>query len=312
MKKWLGFWALGIIWGSSFLLIRIGVGELNPFELVFIRTGIAAVGLNLVLLARGKHLPLDGKVLGPLALIGLGNTAIPFALITWGETSVDSGLASVLQATASLFTLAIAHFYFADERITPQRIGGLMAGFVGVVILASRSWVDGQLVTGTLLGQLAIVLACVFYAAFTVYSRKVINNKIEPLMVSSGAMTFAALASGAAMLISPSLGGRPLISPAEMSPDVLGAVVLLGVLNTFIAYLIFYSLVPALGAARTSMVTYVTPPVGLFLGVLFLNEPMDARLLLGAAMIFVGIAIVNLKLRRTPVEPAPMVQQEAQ
>lgn len=309
MAKWAGFWLLGLIWGSSFLLIRIGVQELNQYQVVFIRTLIAAVGLNIVLLLRGKRLPTDWKSIRPLIVIGVGNTAIPFMLITWGEKSVESGLASVLQATASLFTLVIAHFVFQDERITPQRIAGLVLGFFGVVVLASRSWVDGQVITGDLLGQLAIVVASLFYAMFTVYSRKV-GYGMEPIVISSGAMTTAAVVTGLLTLASPLLGESAPKALSDLSSDVLFSVLVLGFLNTFIAYLIFYELVPRLGAARTSMVTYVVPVVGLFLGAVFLDEILDSRLLLGAALIFAGIGVVNLKgFRRR--NPAVAAMQEA-
>ncbi len=297
MRKWAGFWLLGLIWGSSFLLIRISVEELNQFQIVFIRTGIAAIGLNAILLLRGKRLPTDWRSLRSLILIGLGNTTIPFILITWGEKTVESGLASVLQSTASLFTLVIAHFAFTDERINAQKILGIATGFAGVLLLASRSWGEGQVITGDLLGQLAIVVASLFYGMFTVYSRKVCYN-LEPITVSAGAMTTAAIASGILTFASPLFGGPAPTPLGELSSNVLFSVLLLGVLNTFIAYLIYYSLVQGLGAARTSMVTYVVPPVGLMLGVIFLNEVLDARLLVGALIIFLGIAIVNIRLRK--------------
>jgi drug/metabolite transporter (DMT)-like permease len=305
MAKWAGFWLVSLIWGSSFLLIRISVEELNQFQIVFIRTGIAALGLNLVLLLRGKRLPTNWQALRSLILIGLGNTTIPFLLITWGEKSVESGLASVLQATTSLFGLIIAHFAFADERMNAQKVVGIIAGFIGVIILSSRSWAAGEVVTGDLLGQGAIVIASLFYAIFTVYSRKVCYN-IEPMIVSTGAMTTAAISSGVLMFASPLFGGPAPTPLNEISSEVLNAVLLLGFVNTFVAYLIYYSLIPALGAARTTMVTYVVPPVGLLLGVIFLNEILDARLLIGAAMIFIAIAVVNLRFRRPkqPVEQA--------
>lgn len=299
MGKWASFWLLGLIWGSSFLLIRIGVEEVNEFQVVFIRTGIAAIGLNLVLLLRGKRLPKDWESLRSLILIGLGNTAIPFVLITWGEKTVESGLASVLQATASLFALVIAHFAFRDERINPQKIAGILLGFAGVTLLASRSWSDGQVATGDLIGQLAIVLASLFYGTFTVYSRKACTS-IEPIVVSAGAMTTAAIAAGILTFAAPLFGGPSPTPLGDLSGNVLFAVLMLGFVNTFIAYLIFYSLIPVIGAARTTMVTYVVPPVGLILGVIFLNEVLDIRLVLGAVLIFMGIGVVNWRFRRTP------------
>lgn len=305
MRKWAGFWLVGLIWGSSFLLIRVGVEEIAPFQLVFIRTGIAAVGLNIVMLLRGKRYPANLRALLPLLIIGIGNTALPFSLITWGEKSVESGLASVLQASASLFTLVIAHFTFADERITLQKALGLLLGFVGVIVLASRSWADGQLVTGNFLGQLAIIGASLCYATFTTYSRKVIQNRFEPIVVSAGAMTAAAVVSGIAMLVSPLFGGQPATPLADLSSEVLNSTLVLGLVNTFVAYLFYYWIVQELGAARASMVTYVVPAVGLALGVIFLNELLDLRLIIGAGLIFLAIAVVNVGGLRRLIAASP-------
>ena len=295
MRKWVGFWALGLIWGSSFLLIRVGVEELSPFQVVFIRTGIAALGLNGLLFLRGKHLPFNWRGLLPLIIIGIGNTTIPFSLITWGETNITSGLAAMLQSTASLFTLVLAHFFFADERITLQKIVGLSVGFFGVIVLASRSMTGGTIDVPQLLGSLSIVLASLFYANFTIYSRKQIQNRFEPIMVSTGAMTFAAISSGILMVIAPLVGGQAATPLNTVTTDVLGAVLLLGFTNTFIAYIIYYWIVRELGAARASMVTYVVPGVGLTLGAIVLHEIIDWRIILGALLIFCGIAIVNLR-----------------
>lgn len=135
MWKWMAFWLLGLIWGSSVMLIHIAVRELSPFQLVFIRTSIAAAGMNIVLLLSGKRLPLQPGKLLPLVAIGIGSTTIPFALVSWGEQNIDSGLASIMQSVEVLFTLVIAHFAFRDERITPEKFLGLGIGFIGVLVL---------------------------------------------------------------------------------------------------------------------------------------------------------------------------------
>jgi drug/metabolite transporter (DMT)-like permease len=307
VAKWAAFWVLGVVWGSSFLLIRVGVEAIHPFYIVFIRTGIAAVGLFLVVIARRRPIPRDWQTIKPLLILGVGNTAIPFTLISMGEKTVESGLASVLQATAALFGLIIAHFALADERITPQKLWGLIVGFVGVLVLASRNWQDGQIVTGGLLGQLAIVGASFFYASFTTYSRKVVGNSVEPMVIAAFAMMTAAFVELALILVSPLLGYEVPPVPADLTANVLFSVLLLGFLNTFFAYMLFYYIVRELGAAKSQMVTYVVPAVGLLLGVLLLNESMDIRLILGAALIFAGIGIVNLKIfqRQKSVTVAP-------
>jgi drug/metabolite transporter (DMT)-like permease len=257
-QAWGGFWLLALIWGSSFLFIRIGVEQLPPFQLVFIRTGIAAVGLTSVVYLRGKRLPSDWRGIGDLLFLGSVNTVVPFALITWGETRIESGLASVLQGTAALFTLLVAHFAFADERISWRKLAGLLIGFLGVVVLASRS-TAGQIeqsdATMHLLGQLAVIGASFCYALGGTYGRKAMQHRLDPIVVAAGSMTVAAVLSAGLAWLSPLLGGPAPVSLGQLTPGVLGAVLALGLVNTFGAYLIFYPLVSVLGAARTSMVT---------------------------------------------------------
>lgn len=298
MRVWAAFWMLGLIWGSSFMLIRIGVEIIHPVHLVFIRVGIAAVGMGIVLIVLRKPLPRNWRTLGWLALIGIGNTAIPFTLISWGEKTVESGLASVLQATAALFGLVVASIAFVDERITTQRVIGLLLGFAGIVVLAARNWQGGEIITGGLLGQMAIVCASMFYAVFTTVSRKVIQGNIQPIVVSACAMMSAALFEGAIILAASAAGLMPASIPTDTPPDVLASAIALGFVNTFLAYLLFYEVVQGLGASRATMVTYVVPVVGLILGVVFLNEQLDIYILGGAALIFTGIGVVNLKMFR--------------
>ena len=298
-RAWLGFWLLTLIWGSSFLFIRIGVEELSTFQLVFIRTAIAAVGLNLVLVFRGQRLPTDHAGIRDVIFLGVVNTVLPFALITWGEKSIESGLAALLQATSALFTLVVAHFTFADERITPRKVLGLLFGFAGVVVLASRSLGDDgpSAGAGRLLGQVAIVGASFCYAVGGTYSRRAMQQYLSPFVVAAGTMTVTAVLTGLLMYLVPFAGGAPPTALTALRPSVLAAVITLGLLNTFVAYLIFYSVIETLGAARASMVTYAIPAVGLALGTAFLDEPFDQRLMAGAVMIVGSIGIVNLPRR---------------
>jgi drug/metabolite transporter (DMT)-like permease len=312
-QAWAGFWALAVIWGSSFLLIRVGVAQVPPFQLVFLRTAIAALGFHAVLALRGLRLPDDLRRRGDLLMLGVVNTVVPFALITWGETRVESGLTSVLQGTAALFTMVLAHFAFVDERITPRKLTGLLVGFLGVVVLAGRSTMPGTApggVAGQLLGQAAIIGASLCYGIGGVYGRRAMQRQLDPMVVAAGAMTVAALLSGLIAWASPALGMPGPVSLGQLSPAVLGAVLALGVVNTFGAYLIFYPLMAVLGATRTSMVTYVIPVVGVLLGAFVLDERVDLLLLIGMALILGSIAIVNLNLGALMRRPAARVSAE--
>lgn len=186
MAVWAGFLTLGLIWGSSFLLIKVGVAELTPLQLVGLRIGTAAVAMLLTLYLTGHRFPRDRASVGGLVVAGLFNTAVPFFLITWGEQSIASGLATVLNATVPLFSLVIAHFALQDERITGMKVLGLVSGFVGIIVLASRS-LGQEEVTGSLAGQGAVLLAALCYAGTTVFVRRNLRH-LQPLVVSSGAL----------------------------------------------------------------------------------------------------------------------------
>lgn len=299
---WASFWTLGFIWGSSFLLIRIGVAEMSATQVVLTRTVVAAIGLNIVRIMRGVPMPRDWPTIRAFIFIGVGNVTIPYTLISLAEQNITSGMAAVLQATASLFTLVIAHFAFSDERITTKKIMGLTIGFSGIVVLSSQSFSGGELDSGMLLGQMGMVLASLFYATFITYSRKVIRRDVAPLVVASGTFIPAAVFSVLFVILEPLLGGRAFISPTELPLDLNLAVFGLGFVNTFIAYLFFYYIIQQLGAFRASMVTYIVPVVGLALGALVLSEEITVYMLAGATLIFTGIAIVNVRfddLRRS-------------
>lgn len=294
---WISFWILGFIWGSSFLLIRIGVDEMSATQLVLFRTSIAAIFLNIVLYLRGKRLPTDWPTVRALIIIGIGNATIPYTFISLGEQVISSGMAAVLQATASLFTLVIAHFAFSDERITRKKLIGLVVGFSGVIALSSNSIEGGQIDGEMLLGQLAIVAASLFYATFITYSRKVLKRDIEPLVISASTFIAASLCAVVFVLLEPVFGGRAFVPIDQLSSDALLTAFSLGFVNTFIAYMFFYFIIRELGAFRASMVTYVVPVVGLVLGWQLLDETVTASMLLGAGLIFTGIAIINLNRR---------------
>ncbi len=293
MAVGVGFLLLGTIWGSSFLLIKLGVAELTPLQLVAVRVVVAAVAMLITLRLTRQHFPPDRASRLRLAGVGLLNTAMPFVLITWGEQSIDSGLATVLNATVPLFSLVIAHFALQDERITPLKVLGLLFGFGGVVVLASRAISDGGR-TNNVGGQLAVLAASFCYAAAAVYMRRTLRH-LRPMVISSGALLSA---STIMVVITLLVDGVPDL--AHISGGAIAAVLVLGLVNTYIAYLLYYWIIDRWGATRATLVTYLMPPVGLTLGVVFLGEPLDALLIAGAVLIGIGVGLVNgRQIRRT-------------
>ena len=305
--KWIGFWVLGLIWGSSFLFIAIGVEMSQPIPARLHAHGHRGGGPQ-PRPVRARQAHSRGRLaLVPLLVLGIINITLPFGLITWGEQTVASGVASVLNSTVALFTLLVSALVFRQEAFTARKFIGLLIGFFGVVVLASRNFEGGVLQTSSLLGQAAILVAAVFYAFGGSYSYRLAVRWNDPQVVAAGSMIFAALSSGLLMMLAPLAGGPAPTPLAEIPANSLLAIIALGLFNTFIAYMIYYWIVRALGAARASMVTYVAPIVGLTLGALVLNEVVDLRLLLGAGLILGGIAIVTLRTRR-PLPAADYAQ----
>jgi len=296
LKDWGAFWLLGVIWGSSFLWIKIGVAEIGPITLVAFRLLFALLGLIVFLLLQRRALPRDARTLWAFAFMGVFNTAVPFALISWGETRIDSALASILNGTVPLFTIVIAHFWLADEKISLTRVLGLIVGFFGVVVLVSRDF-GPQGLHSSILGQLAVLAASVSYAVSATFSRRHLRGVPPVIQATSIVFIADALAWAAVPIIE-----RPFVLP--QLPITWFALVWLGLLGSCIAYLLYFYLLNSVGATKATLVTYVFPVIGLLLGIIFLEESADWRLLAGSALVVGGIGVVNL--RTQPREPAPV------
>jgi drug/metabolite transporter (DMT)-like permease len=299
MKNWLMFWGLGLIWGSSFLLIKVGVEDLGPLPLVSVRIGLAAVLMAAFLWLTGRHRPHTRREMAALLYVGVMNTAVPFTLITWGEQDIDSGLATVLNATVPLFTLVLAHFALSDERITPQKVIGLLAGFVGVAVLASRDTESSS--PNALSGQVAVLAASACYASSAVVIRRYLR-RVDPFVIAGGSLLVGAVIVITITLIIV----HPLPDVSGLSIEAVFAVLTLAVLNTVVAYFLFYHLIDTWDATRTTLVTYVMPPVGVTLGAIFLDETVDGKIVIGAALILGAIVVVNWHKRH---QPAPVIAE---
>jgi drug/metabolite transporter (DMT)-like permease len=283
VKNWIMFTTLGLIWGSSFMWIKIALAEIGPFTLVLLRVFFAAVGVLVVLVVRRVKLP-KLRDWGVFVVLGVVNVALPFVFISWSETNISSGLAAILNATMPLFTILIAAVFVPDDRITLAKIVGLVVGFAGVVLLMSNR-MDGA-ANGYLLGILAMLLGAFCYAAGSVYARmKTKGMAVEAQSVGQLSMAFAAMLP--ATLITES----PLRLP--QLPITWVAVLWLGLLGSCLATLFYFSLLHSVGPTRTALVTYIFPLVGVVLGAIFLQEVLDWRLAVGGLMILSGIIIVN-------------------
>jgi drug/metabolite transporter (DMT)-like permease len=285
-KDWFVFLLLGVIWGSSFLWIKIAVQEITPILLVSFRLLFGAIGLGFAALFFRPEWPHQRRIWLFLVLFGFTNSAIPYILISWGEQFIDSGVAAILNSTTPLFTMIIAHFFLHDDRITPARLGGLLIGFFGIVILVSRDIQPGM--HFNILGQVAVLIASVLYAGSSVLARRTtrgiqpIVQGLIPLPGADAVLWFTTLAFF-----------RPITLPRL--PITWVAIIWLGLLGTAVAFLLYFYLLNSVGPTRTTLVTYVFPLVGVILGVVLLKETLNWQLILGGSLVVSSIIVVNRK-----------------
>jgi drug/metabolite transporter (DMT)-like permease len=290
---WFLFVLLGFFWGSSYLFIKIGVDAgLPPFMLITLRLLIGFALLVTVVAVARETLPRNPRTYGHLMVMGAVNIAIPFSLITWAELTVDSALAAILNAAVPLFVIVIAAIFLRDERITINRLAGLAVGFIGVAILVGFD--PGDLAGGDMAGELALIGSTISYGIGAVYSRRNIHG-LRPMIPALFQVGFALVMVSILTLVFE----RPFSTP--ITPEAWFSVIWLGLLGSGLAYLVFFRLLGRWGATRTSMVAYLLPVYGIALGALVLSEPIDARLLIGTALVIGGVALVNSKYGAKPL-----------
>jgi drug/metabolite transporter (DMT)-like permease len=280
--NWAVFVALGLMWGSSYLFIKIGVETITPFTLVALRLGIGAALLVAVVLVTRPGLPRNPIMYGHLGVLSIFSVVLPFSLITWAEQSVTSSLASILTATVPLFVIVIAAVFLPDERITLNKIIGLLVGFAGVVVLTG-----GPGGGGALLPQLALLGAAASYGIGGVYGRRTVTG-LAPIVPAVLQVLFAfAISSGLALAFEEPFG-------LDYTAAAIGSVLWLGIFGSALAYLAFFRLLRTWGATRTSLVAYTMPVVGIALGALVAGEAVDLPMIVGTILVIGGIGLVNV------------------
>ena len=285
--------AVALLWGASFLFIKVAVRELDPSTLILGRLGIAALTLALIV-----PLMLGGRATaaairsnaGWLLVVALVNTALPFWLLSWGETRIDSGLASIMQASVPIFNAVVAFGFFREVRVTGARLLGVAIGFIGVALLV------GAQPHGKVLGALAVVGMALCYAVGQLLAGRHLGH-VPPPAVALATTAIAAIAATPAGLVQ-----APHHVPGWKT---IASVVALGVPGTALAFLLFYAIIAGAGAAYAALVTYLIPPIALAYGAIFLDERFGAAAFGGLALILGGVALgsgVRLS-RRTRVAP---------
>jgi drug/metabolite transporter (DMT)-like permease len=282
-KHWFAFILLGAIWSSSFMWIKIALYEVDPVTLVAFRVLFGLLFGAGVLVIRRIKVPKEFKTWIPLIVLGITNLAIPFFLIAWGERSIDSSVAAILDSTVPLFTIFLAHFLLKDDRLTLLKILGLVIGFSGVVVLLSKNI---GAVSSTIPGQAAVILASVFYAGSGVYVRRTTQD-IQPILRSIGPLLSASVIMWATVFLTNNSVPVPQLEITWI------ALLFLGVIGSGVAFILAFYLIHEIGPTRTSMVTYIFPLGGVILGVIFLNEQITWQLIAGGILIVSSLIIAG-------------------
>jgi drug/metabolite transporter (DMT)-like permease len=280
---------LSVLWGGSFFFSKFALAELPPFVIVFARVAIAAAALFVYLRIVKQAIPTDRATW--LAFFGMGllNNLIPFSLLFWGQTQIASGLASILNATTPVFSIIVAHFLTADERMTPNKIAGVMLGFAGVAVLMAGNAVSAEAVPT--LALLACLTAALSYGFAGVFGRRFRRMGIAPAIGAFGqtAATTVMMVPVVVIFDTPWMLAMP-------GGPTIAAILALGLISTALAYIIFFHILAVGGATNSSLVTLLVPVSAIILGSLFLGERLAFNHLAGMLLISLGLLSIDGRL----------------
>jgi drug/metabolite transporter (DMT)-like permease len=285
---------LALLWGSSFLWIKFALRGVSPWQLTTVRLIIGAALVLGVIRSRGLRLPTEASTWATLGVAAMFGNVIPYTLYGIGEHTVDSAVAGALNATTPLCTFVFGVTVGVDRQLGQRRLLGLTLGFLGALILL-EPWHNAH---GTLRGSLACLGAAASYGISYIYaSRRLVGRGHPPIVLAAAQLT---VATGLTLLTLPFIGH----SAVHLHPKVLFAIAMLGVASTGLAYILNYRLLADEGPAATSTVTYLMPPVSVLLGGLVLGEPLRANLVLGGAVVLIGVGLAQRRRGQLTAEPA--------
>ena len=285
----LQFVGMGLVWGASFLFMKIALDGVSFYQVAWSRLVLGGLTLGIIVLVARQRLPREPVVYLHFLVIALTNCVIPHLAFAWAEQYVSSGLASIYNAVTPITTALMVTLAFHVEKLNRGQILGIGIGIAGVIVIIAP-WQHAAF-TGDLAGQLACLLAATCYGFSFGYIRKFLSHRPIP-----GA-TFAFLNIGVAgaimLLLTPVIAWQPV----DLTPGIVASLLTLGILGTGIAYIWNINVLRAWGPTNASTVTYITPVVGVLLGVIVLGETFSANQPAGAALVLVGILFTQQRIR---------------
>ena len=285
-KEWglIGF--LALIWGASFFFVKIALASMTPLSVVACRVGLASMLLMAFVMITGRKLPQSIHTWGALFALGCLNNVIPFSLITWGQTHIDSSLASILNATTPVFSVILAHFLTKDEPLTKNRLAGVLLGWAGVAVLMGIDSLSG--IGMKTAGQAAVLGAALLYSLAAIFGRRF--RDIDPVVVATGMLT------GSSFIMIPL--AFIVEQPLSLHPTAATFAALFGLaaVSTSLAYIIYFYVLSKAGATNILLVTFLIPVSAIFLGMMVLGETPGWNAFAGMALIFAGLIFIDGRL----------------
>ena len=287
LLPYLALVGLALIWGTSFLFIKVAVHDMSPMVLLLARAASGCLALAVLVRLMGRPLFGEGwrtRVVS-FGIMAITNAVVPWVAIAWGEEHISSGLASILNSTTTVWTAVLIYWVMPTERPSLVNYVGVLLGFAGVVVLVLPE-IAAHGLSGSFFGAMAVVVASLSYAINALYQRRKMRN-VSVFEVSLGQLV-------ATVILAIPIAA-PSIPSVHLAWGSMAAVIALGAGGTGIAYLLYYYVMNELGAVRASGVTLLVPVTAVFWGVLLLGETLSLPTVIGMVVILVGIVLTNLK-----------------
>lgn len=301
-RAWVELFLLALIWGGSFLAIRLALDGVGVMTTVALRVAGAALVLWAYVAIRRLPLPTGRAIWGRFLVMGLLNNAVPFSLITWGELHIASGLAAILNAATAILGVLVAAAVFRDERLTARKAVGVALGFAGVATVIGLDALSGFDLTS--LAQLAVLAAACSYALSAAYARHALKG-LRPQVAAAGMLT-----GSSAMMVPLALAAEGVPS-LRYAPEVWGGILYLAVVASALAYLLYYRVLALAGAGNVGLVTLLVAPIAILLGTLVLGEALSSTAYLGFALLAAGLLVIDGRVLRLGRAKPPAGQETA-
>ncbi|MDA9361713.1 DMT family transporter [Ascidiaceihabitans sp.] len=283
-RAWAEMLVLALIWGGSFLSIRIALDEISPLMSVAHRVTLAMLVLWVVVAMMRIPLPRNPRIWFAFLVMGLLNNVIPFVLMAWGQLYIESGLTSILNAFTAVVGVVMAALFFSDERLTPRKIIGVVLGFFGVAVaIGLENFKNFDLRS---LAQLAVIGGTVAYAVAGVWARKNLVG-MPPQLAAAGMLT------GATVIMLPLVYFVEGLPTFDLKPRTLVAIGYYAVIATAAAYLLYYRVLAMAGSGNLMLVTLLVAPIAITLGAVVLGEKLSANAFVGFVILAVGLIILD-------------------